>query len=79
MTQTIYDTAAWTERDRAFIDIARNLAPDEMDFMGDLMQFISADPVKSEARKDFARQQANRYHLRTAEGRQSFLQALRAI
>lgn len=79
MAQDIYNPETWTEQDRAFIDAARQLTPEEMDFMLEMMQLIDADPLKSEARATFAEQQASRYKLRTAEGRESFLEALQAI
>lgn len=79
MAQDIYNPETWTEQDRAFLDAARKLTPDEMDFMLELMQTVDADPLKSEARADFAEQQAGRYRLHTAEGRASFLEALRAV
>lgn len=75
----IYNPATWTEQDRRFLDAARKLTPEEMDFMLELMQTVEADPLKSEARATFAEQQASRYRLRTAEGRTSFLEALRAV
>lgn len=77
--QDIYNPETWTEQDRQFLDAARKLTPDEMQFMIDLMQLIDADPLKSEARADAAEQLASRYKLRTAEGRASLLEALRAI
>ena len=79
MAQDIYNPETWTEQGRAFIDAARQLTPEEMDFMIELMQLVEADPLKSEARADFAEQQASRYKLRTAEGRASFLEALQAV
>ena len=79
MAQDIYNPETWTEQDRAFIDAARQLTPEEMDFMLEMMQLIDADPLKSEARATFAEQQASRYKLRTAEGRESFLEALQAV
>lgn len=79
MAQDIYNPETWTEQDRAFLDAARKLTPEEMDFMLELMQLVEADPLKSEARATFAEQQAGNYRLRTAEGRASFLEALRAV
>lgn len=79
MQKDIYNPETWTEQDRQFLDAARKLTPEEMDFMIDLMQLVDADPLKSEARATFAEQQAGRYKLRTAEGRASFLEALRAV
>ena len=78
MAQDIYNPETWTEQDRAFLDAARQLTPEEMDFMLELMQLVEADPLKSEARATFAEQQAGNYKLRTAEGRASFLEAMRA-
>lgn len=78
MAQDIYNPETWTEQDRAFLDAARKLTPEEMDFMLELMQLVEADPLKSEARATFAEQQAGNYKLRTAEGRASFLEAMRA-
>lgn len=79
MAQDIYNPETWTEQDRAFIDAARQLTPEEMEFMAAMMQLVDADPLKSEARATFAEQQASRYKLRTAEGRESFLAALQAV
>ena len=79
MAQDIYNPETWTEQDRAFLDAARKLTPEEMDFMLELMQLVEADPLKSEARATFAEQQAGNYRLRTAEGRASFLEALQAV
>ena len=79
MAQDIYNPETWTEQDRAFLDAARQLTTAEMDFMIELMQLVEADPLKSEARADFAEQQASRYKLRTAEGRASFLEALQTV
>lgn len=79
MAQDIYNPETWTEQDRAFLDAAMQLTPAEIDFMIELMQLVEADPLKSEARADFAEQQASRYKLRTAEGRASFLEALQAV
>lgn len=75
----IYNPETWTEQDRAFLDAARQLNPEEMQFMIDLMQLVEADPLKSEARATAAEQLASRYKLRTAEGRASFLEALQAV
>jgi hypothetical protein len=79
VAQDIYNPETWTEQDRAFLDAARQLTPEEMAFMLEMMQTVEADPLKSEARADFAEQQASRYKLRTAEGRASFLEALQAV
>ena len=68
-----------TEQDRAILDAAQQLTTAEIDFVIELMQLVDADPLKSEARADFAEQQASRYKLRTAEGRESFLEALLAV
>lgn len=79
MAQDIYNPETWTEQDRQFLDAAMKLTPAEMDFMIELMQTVDADPLKSEARAEFAEQQASRYKLRTAEGRALFLEALKAV
>ena len=79
MAQDIYNPETWTEQDRAFLDAAMQLNPEEMAFMLELMQTVDADPLKSEARAAFAEQQASRYKLRTAEGRALFLEALKAV
>lgn len=75
MTQDIYNPTTWTEQDRQFIDAARQLSPEEMDFMLDLMQMVNDNPTRAAA----AEQLAGKYSLRTAEGRTSFLEALQAV
>lgn len=77
--QDIYNPETWTEQDRRFLDAARKLSPEEMQFMIDFLQIMDADPLKSEARAEAAEQLAGQYKLRTAEGRESFLEALRAV
>jgi len=79
MTKDIYNPATWTEQDRAFLDAACKLTPEEMAFMLEMMQTVDADPEKSAARADFAEQQAGNYRLKTAEGRAAFMAALRAV
>lgn len=79
MAKDIYDPATWTEQDRTFVDTARNLTPAEMDFLLEVMKAVDADPQKSEARATFAEQKAGLYKLRTEEGRNSFLEALKAV
>ena len=78
-TKDIYNPATWTEEDREFLDAARKLNPEELNFILDLMLFIEADPEKSAARADFAGEQAEYYKLKTAEGRAAFMAALQAI
>lgn len=77
--QDIYNPETWTEQDRRFLDAARKLSPEEMQFMIDFLQIMDADPLKSEARAEAAEQLAGQYKLRTAEGGESFLEALRAV
>ena len=79
MEQDIYNPETWTEQDRRFLDAARKLTPEEMDFLREVMNAVDADPLKSEARADFAEQQAERYKLRTEDGRNAFLEALKAV
>lgn len=78
-TKDIYNPETWTEQDREFLDAARKLNPDELDFMIDLMKFVDADPKKSKARADFAEQQAGNYKLKTTEDRAAFIEALKAV
>lgn len=75
MVQNIYNPAEWTEQDRQLIDAARQLNPEEMDFMLDLMQMVNDNPARVTA----AERLADQYSLRTAEGRTSFLEALQAV
>ena len=79
MTNDIYNPETWTEQDRAFLDTARRLTPAEMDFLLEVMNAVDEDPQKSEARADFAEQHASQYKLRTEDGRNAFLQALKAV
>ena len=79
MAQDIYNPETWTEQDRQFLDAARQLTPEEMGFLLDMMQLVKTDPLKEKARATAAEQLASRYKLRTAEGRASFLEALRAV
>ena len=78
MMQDNYNPETWTEQDRAFLDAARQLPPEGMDFMLKLAQLLEANPLKSEARAA-AEQLANQYDLRTAAGKKSFLEALQAV
>ena len=77
--KNIYNPETWTEQDRAFLDTARKLTPEEMGFLLEVMEAVDADPQKSEDRADFAEQKAGLYKLRTEEGRNSFLEALKAV
>ena len=77
--QDIYNPETWTEQDRTFSDTASKLTPEEMGFLIEVMEAVDADPQKSEARADFAEQKAGLYKLRTEEGRNSFLEALKAV
>lgn len=79
MKQDIYNPETWTEQDRTFLDTARELTPAEMDFLLEVMKAVDADPQKSEARATFVEQKAGLYKLRTEEGRNSFLKALKAV
>lgn len=79
MTKDIYDPATWTDEDRKFLDTARKLTPEERDFLLEVMEAVEEDPQKSEARATFAEQKAGLYKLRTEEGRNSFLEALKAV
>ena len=47
--------------------------------MLEVMEAVEEDPQKSEARATFAEQKAGLYKLRTEEGRNSFLEALKAF
>lgn len=79
MAQDIYNPETWTEQDREFIDLARQLTPEEQQLIIDLLQIMdAAEPARREAMQNFATQQAGNYKLRTAEGRASFLQDLQA-
>ena len=79
MTQDIYNPETWTEQDRKFLNAAMRLTPAEMDFMIEVMKAVDEDPQKSEARATFAEQKAELYKLRTEEGRNAFLEALKAV
>ena len=79
MEQDIYNPETWTEQDRRFLDAARKLTPEERDFLLEVMEAVEEDPQKSEARAPFAEQKAGLYKLRTEEGRNSFLEALKAF
>lgn len=79
MAKDIYDPATWTDEDREFLDAVRKLTPEEKNFLLELMNAIDEDPQKSEARASFAEQKAGLYKLRTEEGRNSFLEALKAV
>jgi len=72
-------TAELTEQQRRLVDAALELTPEELKFMIEVMKIVDSAPEKSDARADFAEQHARNYSLRTAEGRKSFLDALRSL
>ena len=78
-TKDIYNPAEWTEQDRIFIDTCKQLEPEGLDFLTQMLELFAADPEKEAARADFAEQQAGNYKLKTAEGRAAFMAALQAI
>lgn len=80
MAQDIYNPETWTEQDRAFLDAARQLTPEEQQLIIDMLQIMdAAEPARREAMAQFAKGQAANYRLRTAEGRALFLEALQAV
>lgn len=79
MNHDFYNPETWTEQDKRVIDACIKLPPEELEFLAEMMKLVDADPQKRNARADFAEQQAMNYKLRTAEGRESFMEAMRAI
>ena len=80
MTKELYNPATWTAENRAFLDAARQLTPEEQQLIIDLLQIMdAAEPARRAAMQQFAEAQAANYRLRTAEGRAAFLEALQAV
>ena len=77
--QDIYNPETWTEQDRQFLDAIIKLDDEQRAFLLEFMQLADADPEKQEARAQLAEQMATKEVIRTAEGRASFLEALRAV
>ena len=79
MAKDIYDPATWTDKDREFLDIVRKLDDEQKAFLLEFMQLVDADPEKKEARKQLADKLITKDTIRTAAGRASFLEALKAV
>lgn len=70
----------FTEQERTIIDTAMKLDPEQLQYVIDLMEYISTAPEEKKDRiTAFLTEQAENYHLRTAAGRTAFLQAVQAI
>lgn len=79
-TRDTWNPETWTDKDREFLDAARQLTPDEQQLIIDMLQIMNAaEPARREAMQNFVLQQAGNYRLRTAEGRAAFLEALQAV
>lgn len=79
MKQDIYDPATWTDEDRKFLDTVIKLDDEQKGFLLEFMQLVDADPEKKEARKQLADKLITKDTIRTAAGRASFLEALKAV
>lgn len=79
MTKDIYNPETWTDKDREFLDIVRKLDDEQKNFLLEFMQLVDADPEKKEARKQLADKLITKDTIRTAAGRASFLEALKAV
>lgn len=75
----IFNPATWTEQDRQFIDAARRLDSEQLDFVMWFLEYANAaDPEKRKRMNDYV-QQMEGTPINTAEGRAAFREKIYSI
>ena len=79
-TKDIFNPATWTEQDRQFIDAARRLDPEQIEFMIQFMDYLSAlDPARKDKVIAYIMKNADKSVLTTPESRAAFMNELQSL
>lgn len=79
-TKDIFNPATWTEQDRQFIDAARRLDPEQIEFMIQFMDYLAAlDPARKDKVIAFIMEKAEKSVLNTPESRAAFMNELQSL
>ena len=77
-TRDTWNPETWTDKDREFLDAARNLTEDEMQFLLEFMQLLNGHPERAEIANKYMNKDSNKYNIKNPEGRGELLEILRA-